>query len=219
MPDRVVVVGGGGFGREVILYAEDCLAAGTLAPVAGYIDDMVEALPGYDVERIGTIQDYSPRPGDLFIVAVGEPAKKRKLVEMLQGKGGKFATLLHPSTMISRTATIEEGVIMTPHAMALPDAKLERFVTLNNFSGIGHDSVAGEFSTLSALVDVTGNCRLGKDVMIGSGARLLPKVTIGDGAVVGAGAVVVRSVKPGMTVYAAPARILSMKAKAGPGDA
>ena len=212
--DRLILVGAGGFGRELICWAEDCHAAGSLPKLAGYIDDKVEALPGYDVTRLGSVEDYSPRPEDLFLVALGEPAKKRAVVEMLQGRGGRFATLRHPTTTVVRTASIAEGVIMCPYTMAMPDSRIERFATLINYSGIGHDSVCGEFTTLSSLVDVMGNVRIGKDVTIGSGARILPGLKIGDGATVGAGAVVMRSVKPGITVYAPPAKTLSMGPKA-----
>ncbi len=211
--ERLILVGAGGFGREIICWAEDCHAAGTLPRLGGYLDDEVEALPGYDVSRIGGIKDYTPAPGDLFVVALGQPAAKRAVVERLQAAGGRFATLRHPTVTVVRTATIGEGVIMCPYTMAMPDSRIERFVTLINYSGIGHDSVCGEFSTLSSLVDVTGRVRIGRDVSIGSGARILPGLKVGDGATVGAGAVVMRSVKPGTTVYAAPAKTLDMRRK------
>lgn len=208
--DRLIIVGAGGFGRELYFWARDCHQAGSVPPLAGFIDDVIDALPGYDMSRLGTIQDYQPQAGDQFVVALGEPAKKRKVVEMLQGRGARFATLIHPTTTVVATASIGEGVIMCPFAMAMPDSKAERFVTILNYGGIGHDAVAGEFTTLSSLVDVTGNVKIGKDVSIGSGARLLPGIKVGDGATIGAGAVVVRSVKPGTTVFAAPAKTLTM---------
>jgi sugar O-acyltransferase (sialic acid O-acetyltransferase NeuD family) len=213
--ERLIMVGAGGFGRELYFWAEDCHRAGTLPALAGFIDDVVQELPGYDLPRLGSLQDYTPASGDLFLVALGDPAKKRQVVELLQTRGGRFATLRHPTATVVRTASIGEGVIMCPYTMAMPDARIERFVTLINYSGIGHDSTCGEFSTLSSLVDVTGNVQIGKDVMIGSGARLLPKITVGDGATVGAGSIVVRSVKPGMTVFAASAKVLSMGSKEG----
>ncbi len=49
---------------------------------------------------------------------------------------------------------------------------------------------------------------IGTEVWIGGGAVLLPGVTIGDGAVVGAGSVVTRDVAPGARVAGNPARIL-----------
>lgn len=212
--ERLILVGAGGFGRELYFWAADCHAAGTLPATAGFIDDVVQELPGYDLPRLGALRDYTPGPGDRFLIALGEPAKKRQVVDLLRARGGQFATLIHPTTTIVRTASIAEGVVMCPYTMAMPDARIERFATLINYSGIGHDSVCGEFSTLSSLVDVTGNVRIGRDVMIGSGARLLPKVQVGDGATIGAGSIVVRSVKPGMTVFAAPAKPLSMEPKA-----
>lgn len=48
--------------------------------------------------------------------------------------------------------------------------------------------------------------RIGSDVWIGGSAILLPGVTIGDGAVIGAGSVVTRDVAAGVTVAGNPAR-------------
>jgi maltose O-acetyltransferase len=47
---------------------------------------------------------------------------------------------------------------------------------------------------------------IGKNVWIGGGAILLPGITIGDDAIVGAGSVVTRDVAPGTTVVGNPAR-------------
>ena len=47
------------------------------------------------------------------------------------------------------------------------------------------------------------------DVWIGGGAILMPGVSIGQGAIVGAGSVVLRDVKAGTTVVGNPARSLS----------
>jgi maltose O-acetyltransferase len=48
--------------------------------------------------------------------------------------------------------------------------------------------------------------RIGRDVWIGGGAIILPGVTIGDGAVIGAGSVVTRDVGAGETITGNPAR-------------
>lgn len=47
---------------------------------------------------------------------------------------------------------------------------------------------------------------IGANVWIGGGALLLPGVTVGDDAIIGAGAVVTRNVAPGQTVTGNPAR-------------
>jgi len=48
--------------------------------------------------------------------------------------------------------------------------------------------------------------RIGRNVWIGSGAIILPGVTVGDDAIVGAGSVVTRDVSSGATVMGNPAR-------------
>jgi sugar O-acyltransferase (sialic acid O-acetyltransferase NeuD family) len=210
---RTIIVGGGGFGRELFFWASDCYAAGRLPPVSGYVDDAGDVLASfdYDMPWLGSIQEFVPATGDCFVLAIGSPAGKRRIFETLQPRGGSFPRLIHPSATVVRTAKLGEGVIFCPGTLAGADTVIERFVTFNGSSGIGHDSVVGEFSTLSSNVDVTGNVVLGRDVSVGSNAVFLPKVKVGDGATVGAGSIVYRSIRPGATVYAPPAKLLKKR--------
>ena len=61
----------------------------------------------------------------------------------------------------------------------------------------------------SGLIDAQGTesrpVRIGNDVWLGAHAVVLPGVTIGDGAIVGAGAVVTRDVPPQTVVVGVPA--------------
>ena len=81
-------------------------------------------------------------------------------------------------------------------------------MTINSYSGIGHDARIGDYTTVSGHVDITGGADIGMGVFIGSTASILPRVRIGDWASVGAGSVVYRTVKPGATVYAPAAKLL-----------
>ncbi|WP_311223306.1 MULTISPECIES: sugar O-acetyltransferase [unclassified Acidovorax] len=53
--------------------------------------------------------------------------------------------------------------------------------------------------------------RIGQHVWIGAGALLMPGVTVGDGALIGAGSVVTRDVPAGVTVVGNPARALPQR--------
>jgi serine O-acetyltransferase len=60
---------------------------------------------------------------------------------------------------------------------------------------------------------------LGNDVFVGAGAKILGPVTVGDGARVGANAVVVQDVPAHSTVVGIPARVVRRRAPDVPGDA
>lgn len=53
--------------------------------------------------------------------------------------------------------------------------------------------------------------RVGDDVWIGTRAMILPGVTIGTGAIVGAGSVVTKSVEPYSVVAGNPARVVASR--------
>jgi len=70
-------------------------------------------------------------------------------------------------------------------------------------------SSAPNFSRIRPYVKVIdGKIRIENDAWIGAGAIILPNVTIGEGAVVGAGAVVTKDVPPYTVVAGVPARVI-----------
>jgi len=212
--ERTIIVGGGGFGRELIFFVGHAADAGRLPPLGGYLDDAGDVFARFDYPEapwLGTIEGYLPKAGDNFVLAVGSPKSKRAIHDKLSTRGGRFPQLIHPGATIVRTARLGEGVIFCPGTLAGADTRIDRFVIFNGSSGIGHDSTVGEFTTISSSVDVTGNVTIGKDVSIGSNVSLTPGVKIGDGATIGLGSVIYRSVPAGATVFAAPARRLRIK--------
>lgn len=208
---NVVIVGGGGFGRELACWLEQTLDRDTRR-IAGFIDDGMapgtRVHPAYPYPVLGPIADYAIGPDDLFVLAIGRPALKLRIARELETRGAQFLSLLHPSALRASTARLGKGVVMCPFSLVSADAVINDFVTINAYTSIGHDAVIGAGSTLSAHADITGNAQLGECVFVGSNASVLPKVKVGDGATIGAGAIVARSVAPGTTVYAMPAKKL-----------
>ncbi|GMT97178.1 exopolysaccharide biosynthesis acetyltransferase VpsG [Corallococcus caeni] len=73
---------------------------------------------------------------------------------------------------------------------------------------IGEKSFISQNVSLEPLPGRDGVPRVGRDVYIGVGAQILGPVTIGDGAKIGANALVLEDVAPGATVAGIPAREL-----------
>ncbi|CAM4386860.1 acetyltransferase [Corallococcus exiguus] len=76
---------------------------------------------------------------------------------------------------------------------------------------IGENSFISQNVSLEPLPGRVGVPRVGRDVYIGVGAQVLGPVVIGDGAKVGANAIVLDDVAPGTTVAGIPARELKQK--------
>lgn len=205
---RYVIVGGGGFGREVISWIRQIVAGEGQGDVVGVLDSNPACLDGfnYGVPYLGTPQEYQHSEDVELVLAVGSPATKCALVEQLRTRGGKFATIIHPSSVIAATARLGKGVIVCPQSLVSADAQVGDFVTINACSSVGHDACVGQYGTLSAHVDIMGFATLGDACFLGSGARVMPKVTVGTRCTVGAGAIAMRRLPDGMTLYTSPSK-------------
>ena len=208
MKKRLLIIGAGGFGRELLGWALAIPAEARDWEVAGFLDANPAALGAFPCEYsvIGDPATYLPGAGDLFVPAVGDPATKLRLCRDITARGGHFATVIHPSVTIGPSCRLGAGCVLCPGTILCTNVTLGDFVVMNTHSGAGHDAVLGDGCTLSSHVDITGAARLGEGVFLGSHASVLPRVTIGDFAVVGAGSVVLRNVPPRATVMGVPAK-------------
>lgn len=213
MTKKILIVGAGGFGREVYTWICDSQKTYPDWEVAGFIDDNKEALRSYHYGApiISTVKDYTPQPDEFLVMAIGSPKTKRRVSKTLEQKGAHFLSFVHHKAILGNNVNLGRGCVMCPYSVLTCDIRIGAFVTVNVFSGAGHDVTIGEFSTLSGHVDITGFAKVGKSVFFGSHATVLPGVSIGDDAVVGAGSVVIRNVKPGSTVFGNPAKVVFEK--------
>lgn len=205
---RLIIIGAGGFGREVLQWALDCEKVQNEWKVTGFLDDNFAALDGYDCSFpiLGDTSSYQIDNNDRFICAVGNPTIKLKLCTSLKDRGGIFTTLIHPSAYVGDRCVLGIGCILSYGALLTTDVKLGNFVTINVYTTVGHDVIIDDGCTLSAHCDVTGFARLERGVFLGTHASILPGGKIGEQAVVGAGSVVLRKVPAGATVMGVPAK-------------
>ncbi|CAA6676768.1 MULTISPECIES: acetyltransferase [unclassified Lentimonas] len=205
---NLYIVGAGGFGREVYAWLLDSPECNVEWRVQGFLDDNLGALDGFDYELgvVASISDFQPSSDDLFVCAIGARAHKRRVCESLKARGASFFTLVHPTAIVGPNVSIGEGVVICPRVTVTCDVEIGEMVMLNLHCTVGHDVRVGAWSTVSAQCDLTGFVQLGEDVFLGSGVRVIPGKRIEDGAVVGAGSVVIRNVRAGQKVFGNPAR-------------
>lgn len=216
MNRRVLIVGAGGFGREILHWVDMALKADA-APdweIGGFLDQNPQALDGYavDVPIVGDPATYDPRPDDVFLCAIGDPRTKLRVCRQLVDRGADFPAWVHPGASLAARSTIGRGTILLPEAGISVDVTIGEFVTVNCRAGIGHDVVIGDGCTLNSFVNVAGGAVLGTGVSVSSHGVIAPRARIGDFSTVGAGSVVVRRTKPETTVLGVPATRLQFPA-------
>ena len=204
---ELIIVGASGFGREMVKYVEDINSVNPTWALKGFIDDNLNSLDDYicDYHVIGTIKDWQPAENEEFVCALAFPAVKKKVVELLQEKGAKFVTLIHPSAMLHTYCTIGKGVVITPNSVISANASIGDFASILG-SSVAHDASVGDWSTLSGKCALNGHVQCGKMVYMGCGVLVAPSKKIGDNATVGIGSVVINNVKAGTRVFGNPAK-------------
>lgn len=208
--NRLLIIGAGGFGREVLAWARAHSDYGRRWVIGGFLDDTTAALEPYNLGLtvVATLRNYEPNPTDMFVCAIGTPADRALAYQTISARGGRFICLVHPSAIISDRAKLGDGIVVCPFALVSADAEVQEGSAIYYHSSVDHDAVVGPFCQVSAHCDITGGARLGRQVFMGSHAAILPGVSVGDFTVVGAGAVVVDDLPANVTAVGVPARVI-----------
>lgn len=207
----IVIVGAGGFAREVQDVVRDL---GAPFRLVGFIDDFV--LPGKDLHGapvLGPLGWLENNKGFQVVVGVGAPQTRKKIVQRLSEIDPciPFATLIHPSTIKSPFVEIGEGSVVCAGSILTNNIRIGKHVHLNLGTTVGHDAVVEDFSTTAPGVHVNGNNFLGEGSYLGTGANFREKIRVGRWSVIGAGAAVVKDVPDNATAVGCPAKVIKVR--------
>ena len=205
---RILIVGAGGFGREVLQWCRDAWPAHAEA-VAGFLSADSDALDEFNgtPDILCSPDSYVPVAGDKLLFAIGVPYVRRKVAESLLSRGGEFLTLVHPTAIVAAAAAIGEGAILCPYSVVSDSAAVGRFVIMNYHSSLGHDARAGDFSVLSPHATLGGRATIAEDVFLGLHAAVGPGKMVGARTKVSANSCVLASAAADSVVYGVPGQI------------
>jgi sugar O-acyltransferase (sialic acid O-acetyltransferase NeuD family) len=215
---EIVIYGAGGFAREVAWLAECCASEDRACKPVCFIDDDVAShgkiLNGLPVMGLEEARGEFPRAR--VVGGLGSPQVRQRVMEKAAAAGFRFATLIHPNVERSRWVEFGDGAVVCAGNILTANISLGPHVQINLDCTIGHDVLMGDYTTLAPGVHVSGWVHFGRRVYVGTGAVIIngtqdAPILIGDDAIIGAGACVVRSVPAGETVVGVPAKPLARK--------
>lgn len=203
---EVLIIGGGGFAKEIIWLANDCNRK-----VRGVLDDDIQThntqIQGVTV--LGNISTWAHYKDCEFVIAIGSPRVRKKVLEKMLTYGlPDFATLIHPSVKFSNTVSIGEGTMVCAGTILTADIVLGKHNILNLNVTVGHESQFGDYVTIAPMVAVSGNVMLNSLVEVGTGSVIRQGLTLNDGSMLGMGAVLTKNIPERMIYAGNPAKKL-----------
>lgn len=207
---KLIIIGAGGFGREIAQYIDDINKLKCEYEILGYIDD--------DVSKIGLTYNNIKVLGDMTILlelntkyeiyvfcAIANPFIKMKKSKQIKEYGNKTINIIHPTSYISKYVTLGQNVLISPFCVLTTNIVIGDYVHINPQCGIGHDTTIDDYTTLYWSVNTGGFTHIGIAVELGTKTFIKQGIIIGDKVVSGAGAVIIKDVQSKAIVKGVPA--------------
>jgi sugar O-acyltransferase (sialic acid O-acetyltransferase NeuD family) len=203
---NLVIIGAGGLAREVYDLARICFPDQKDLNIKGFLSDDLTNIEELGYPKIvSNTADYKIEKDDVFFCAIGNVLDRKKIVNNIILKGGKFINLIHPTANISPSVKLGIGVAIKSYCVISSDVHIGDFTFLQSSVIMGHDVKIGKYCQINSFSFFAGDSEIKDHVTVNAGAKLIQNVKVGPGAVIGMGSVVLRNVKEQTTVFGIPA--------------
>ncbi|WP_431164676.1 acetyltransferase [Tenacibaculum halocynthiae] len=207
---NIAIFGAGGFGREVKTIIDKINEQTPKTfNFLGFYDDGIEKgkiINNYPV--LGGIEELNALDEDLsLVISIGDPQIKTAIVEKIKTAKIDYPVIVHPNASISNDdVEIGKGSIICEGSIVTCNIKIGDFVILNLMCTVGHDSIIDNYCAFMPSVNISGEVHIKNGVYVGTGAKIINMLEIGEGTIVGAGAVVSKSLPSKCTAVGIPAK-------------
>ena len=199
----IIIVGAGGWGREVAWTLERINAIQPTWNILGVADDDPSkakgkgSMEGYPY--LGPAEEASKDyPGAAVVVAIGDNVVREKIYRRLRGHD--FPVIIDPSAVVAPTVELRHGVFVGALAVISVGCEIGKFVVVNTRAGVGHDCKVDDFAQLCPGATMGGHSVLGKFGYMATNSSLCPNVVVGDYGQIAAGTPAYANVKAGTTL-------------------
>ena len=202
---NLIIIGAGGHAAEIVDYIE-YINFNSMNPkytIVGLLDNTESYYNhyGFNYKFLGNTDTHLIDKEIYYVIGIGNVSVRKKVIDEYVSKGAKFKSIIHPTALISKTATIGEGSLISHNVSIGPKANIGKFCVINSRSTIGHDSEFGENNFLSPQVVIGGFSKIGNSNLFGTNSSVIPDTKIGDNNKIMAGMTVVNKVKDNEVVF------------------
>jgi len=201
---RLIMIGAGGHGKV----AADVAAASGWEDIQFLDQSYPDNKRNGSWEIVGHTNDLEQilSDDDHYFVSIGSNKVREVMISNLQLS--ILTSLQHPTSWISPSAKLGNGVLVVGGVIVNADAQIGAGVILNTGCTIDHDCHIGEYTHISPGANLAGNVSVGARTWIGIGAVIRQGICIGKDVMIAAGAVVVDDIPDRVTVMGVPAKVV-----------
>lgn len=201
-----------GVGHNTPVFIDLAEACGYTIKGLYHYDSSRTGIENYGFKVLGSFDDLFDTDslvGNNYLLTMGDSNIRKELLEKIIAKGGKVPSLIHPTSIVSRFASISDnGVYIGPFTYVQANSLIGENTVLLSHVNISHDTIVGRG------VFIAGGCMIGAYTVIEDFAFIGQHVTsisgkvqkIGHNSYVGAGAVLTSEVKEQTVVFGIPAK-------------
>lgn len=210
---KLIIIGGYGNGTVVQSTVEDINQIEKKWELLGFLNDReVEPINGYPIlGKIDkqTVDHYLNDPEVYFFYSLISVKLNHKFLPKLISldiPSNRFATIIHPTAVISKFSEIGNGVCIQPFVSVGPNTKIKNHVQIFAQALIGHGATLDNYCYVANNACIGADVHLKEGAYLGTNATTLEFITLGKWSVTGIGSVVLKNVEDFAKVVGNPAR-------------
>lgn len=174
--------------------------------IVGYYDILEKDSNPYNLKYLGNEDDIDSNY--MVFITIGDNTFRKNVYEKLSLNNISLNTsLIHPNSIISKSALIEEQSFISAGAIINPQVKIGVSCIINSGAIIEHDCSVGAFSHIAPGAVLAGNVSIGNGSFIGANTVIKQGVIIGDNVIIGAGSVVLNDIESNVTAFGNPCKV------------
>lgn len=158
-----------------------------------------------------TIEQYLTNPDIYFFYTLISVKLNYHFLPKLTGlqiPEDRFASIIHPTAVISKSAEIGYGVSIQPFVSIGPNTRIGNHVQIFAQALVGHGASLDNYSYVANNACIGADVHLKEGAYIGTNATTLEFISLGEWSVTGIGSVVLKDVPDYTKVAGNPARII-----------
>jgi len=172
---RLVIIGAGGHGREILDVIEAINALKPVYDVVGFLDDdegANEPLSRRSAVKLGPTSLVDSLDV-AYVVAVGNPRARAEIDRRWMRNKRQSPVLIHPAATVGSDVHLGPGSVVMAGARITTNVLAGRHLHVNVNATISHDARFGDYVTISPGCHVSGNVKLGDGVTLGTGCAII----------------------------------------------